>query len=261
MKAMIGRIRRWLRLLLFPPVCRFCGKRQSIFVRTLPQVLCPDCLKSWAEQTKRLCPSCAAPYFRCRCMPASLEKSGAQGLVKLTVYRPGSCSVTASLLLRAKDAPDKEVFRFLSLELMMPVFQACRELGIDVQSVLLTYAPRTRRNRIVVGHDQARELSRLLAGWLGCSFGELFFRKRRAPSQKALSSADRVKNAQASIELKRGVSVKDRTVIVLDDICTSGATLAGCTDKLYQAGAACVLTACVAQAQGGAPAKRVTKKR
>ena len=251
MKMALRRVARWLRLLLFPPVCRYCGVRQSIFVRTLPQLLCPECLRAWAEQTKRLCPRCASPYFRCLCMPTALGKSGARALVKLSAYRAGRPSPLASLVLRAKDTPDKEIFRFLALELTMPTFTACRELGVDVEGMILTYAPRTWKNRAVVGHDQARLLAKALAERLGCSFKALFGRKRRGGAQKALSSSDRAKNARASITLRRGADIKDKTVVVLDDICTTGATLAACTDELYAAGAENVLAVCVAQTDAG----------
>ena len=41
---------RRLELLLFPPICRVCGERQSIFKATLPQPLCDVCSAKLAEQ-------------------------------------------------------------------------------------------------------------------------------------------------------------------------------------------------------------------
>ena len=254
----LKRMLRWLHDLLFVPVCRCCGKRQSIFVSTPILPLCQGCLAQWGEQTKKLCDTCALPYTKCRCMPKRLSKGGARALVKLAVYRRDCAGVVSSLVLRAKDVNDRDVFRFLASELLMPTFTALRECGIDPKDAVITYAPRGRKAYHRTGHDQARQLSRYLAKRLGCAHMRTVRRRRGGEQQKDLSVASRVKNAAGSFYLGRGVRVRDRAVVLIDDICTSGATQASCSDLLYGAGASDVLCVCLAQTQGGALVRPAT---
>ena len=246
-RYVLGDIGRRCRMLLFVPTCRYCGERQPIFTPALPQVLCKDCLLDWQAHTRRLCPVCAMPYFRCRCMPRLLSRANAVGLVKLAEYRKARYSSPSALVLRIKDVNDREAFRFLSSELTMPTFLALQDQGVAPESAVVSYAPRGRRAAVSAGHDQARMLARALAARLGCRCISLIERKRSFGQQKGMGLRARQANAKRIFSLKKRADVKGKTVVLVDDVCTTGATLAACTECLYRGGAERVLAVCVAQ--------------
>ncbi len=81
-----------------------------------------------------------------------------------------------------------------------------------------------------------REISRL-AGW---SYSpSLLIRKRRTPSQGYLSKKDRIKMwTELSMSLRQKKDfLREKLLLLVDDVFTTGATLNACTKVLLKAGA------------------------
>ena len=240
------RIVAWLTSLLFPPICRHCGKRQSIFAPRLPQPLCHDCLDTWAQRMQKGCPECGQTYPRCPCMPQALQEAGCADFVKLVDYRAGKRGVVESMLLRCKDVRDGALLDFLAADLTLPTFRALQSLGAYEGQTVVTFVPRRKSAVRRIGHDQAKELSRALAARLSLPHKRLICRKGNAAEQKELSADQRAKSAQRSFAMRKGADVNGKTIVLLDDICTTGASMASCTKQLYTGGATRVIAVCVA---------------
>jgi ComF family protein len=65
-------------------------------------------------------------------------------------------------------------------------------------------------------------------------------RRRRTPSQGTLGPLARARNVRGAFALRRGRDVKDRHVVLIDDVLTTGATAEECARVLRRAGAASV---------------------
>jgi ComF family protein len=65
-------------------------------------------------------------------------------------------------------------------------------------------------------------------------------RRRRTPSQGLLGRAARARNVRGAFAVRRGRSVRDKRVVLVDDVLTTGATAEECARILSQAGAASV---------------------
>lgn len=239
----------WLTALLFPPVCRCCGKRQNIFAPLLPQPLCPTCLREWAERMQERCPTCAKTYPHCSCMTQPLRDAGCTDMVKLTCYRTGRYDVTAHMLLRCKDVNDRALFDFLAADLTLPAFRAMQAVDADVRRTVVTCVPRSRRATRKIGHDHAKKLAEALGARLEIPCRDLIYRRAQGTEQKELSADERLENAAHSFALRRKADVWGKTVLLVDDICTTGATLAHCTKLLLEGGAERVIGVCVAQSK------------
>jgi len=75
-------------------------------------------------------------------------------------------------------------------------------------------------------------------------------RSRNTPSQTALTVSERGKNVQGEFRIVRGKegAVRGRTVLLVDDVLTTGSTMIACAHALRGAGAQSVLAATVAVA-------------
>jgi ComF family protein len=101
--------------------------------------------------------------------------------------------------------------------------------GVD----LVVPVPLHRQRRRARGFNQAEELAR----HLGLGWKDVLRRTRATPSQTDLPAAQRHANVRDAFALRRGRAVDGLTVLLVDDVSTTGATLEACAGVLRQAGA------------------------
>lgn len=103
------------------------------------------------------------------------------------------------------------------------------------------------------GFNQSALLGRRLARHVGVPLHALAVaRVRNTPRQVGLERAERMANVAGAFVVARPAAVKGRDVILVDDVCTTGATLRAVSTVLRDAGASSVAGAVVARAAPGA---------
>jgi ComF family protein len=93
------------------------------------------------------------------------------------------------------------------------------------------------------GYDQAVLLARVVADRLGLPMAALLERHRGTAPQFDLDRSSRRANVSGAFHLRRGgtrISPRGRWVILVDDVTTTGSTLAACGEALMTAGALAV---------------------
>jgi len=99
------------------------------------------------------------------------------------------------------------------------------------------------------GFNQSALIAACVARRLGAPFAALALaRTRDTPPQTALDRQRRVENVTGAFVVRQPDPIANRTVLLVDDVRTTGATLDGCAKALIRAGAAHVRTIAVAQA-------------
>lgn len=238
---------RRLKAFFFPPMCRVCNERQRVFAPHIPEVLCPDCMNRWEEEREQCCAACGKMHADCRCMPEKLAESGCDTLVHLTAYLAHHRTATAAMVLRCKDNNDRDIFLFFAQELGPALEPILSEAGDE--EVVVTFVPRRRAAVKAKGHDHAKEIAAMLARERKLPWATLLRRKRSTQQQKQLDAAERERNAAQSFEIEPDADVKGKTVLLIDDICTTGSSLASCTALLLTAGARRVVCAVIAKTE------------
>jgi ComF family protein len=90
-------------------------------------------------------------------------------------------------------------------------------------------------------YNQSAVLAHALAAGGGPPVGaDWLIRRRRTPSQGKRNAAQRERNVRAAFALRPGRVVKGLRVLLVDDVLTTGATVAECTRVLKRAGAGAV---------------------
>jgi len=98
------------------------------------------------------------------------------------------------------------------------------------------------------GYNQVALVARPLAFQLGFMYVPDALRKRRdTRSQVGLTLAQRSKNVHEAYEADPNV-VKDKTVLLMDDVATTGSTISACTTALRSAGVKDVYVLTIARA-------------
>ena len=105
------------------------------------------------------------------------------------------------------------------------------------------------QRKVERGFNQAEVMARELAELKGVELASDWLVKRiHTPPQTTLSGMDRCHNITGAFELAEKAAVKDKIVLILDDVYTTGATIKECSTLLMKGGAQEVRALTVARA-------------
>ena len=243
---------------LFPPKCAGCdGLIPVRDWRRGDECFCRECRAAWELAKLECCPECREPMMDCRCMPPLAQEAGMQAIRKLVLYgvQDGDQrAVGDRLLYRVKDSHVIAYEQFLAAQLAPLVRGEMKyrgwlltdEQGKTPFETVVTYCPRSPRKVRERGTDQAERVARRLAKLLDLPFAATLVRRDNA-EQKTLNVEERWRHASHGYRLRKGTSVSVRRVILVDDIVTTGASMAACTEVLLNGGALSVIGVAVAQ--------------
>ncbi len=210
-------------------------------------VLCDECNSKFETEKQRCCASCGLVASLCRCIPKNIRSVGCNTLIKIGFYDPENEGITERLILDQKDNLNKQLSRFLAEQLSIPIRAYLISSKKSFSDVIITYAPRSRKAVNEKGFDQAEIMAKLCAENLGCRFERLLTRSSGGKQQKELDSSARIENAKRTFELKRTDFSKKSTIVIVDDIVTTGASLSACVALLKNAGVENIVCLTVAQ--------------
>jgi len=104
----------------------------------------------------------------------------------------------------------------------------------------------TDKARKLRGYNQSEIIARQTAKRLFLPCIDTLIKSKETPKQHYLSAESRQKNLADAISLKDGADLKGKTVLICDDIKTTGSTLLICEQLLLKAGASDVYCAVAA---------------
>lgn len=206
--------------LLFPPKCPFCRR-----ILDSPGV-CDTCRKElpWTEEHEAVREGtdslrCAAPLW--------YEGKVREAILRLKFYGAAATAETLGALMAQ-----------------------CAAEHLSGEFDLVTWVPVSRKRRWKRGYDQAELLARAVCRAWGVKPVALLRKTMNNPAQSGLKEdAARRANVLGVYEMRPGAEVSGRRVLLIDDVCTTGATLTECSKVLREAGADAVVCACVAHAR------------
>lgn len=216
-------MRDWIHQLLdlfFPPKCPFCGK-------VLDHAgICPACEKAlpWTEEGAGLRElpgglQCAAPLW--------YEGQVREGLLRFKFQGA-----------RAAAGPLGELVARCAAERFSGAFD------------VVTWVPVSRRRLRSRGYDQARLLAESACRLWEVRPEQLLQKITDNPAQSGLTEeAARRANVLGVYEAAEPERIQGGRILLVDDICTTGATLTECARTLRDAGAADVMCVCAALAR------------
>jgi ComF family protein len=210
--------------LLFPRWCVGCG-REGDFI-------CPDCLKSLARIMPPLCPRCGRPQLNavlcpvCVGWPASIDGIRApfkfDGAIRQAIHELKYNNLRAIAPLLGKWLGDYLAANPLPAEVLVPV-------------------PLHRQRLRERGYNQSHLLALELARLSGLPLVEdcLVRKSYGTPQARTLNVDERRANVADAFSY-RDHSLKDKQVLLIDDVATSGATLDAGARALKESGAGSV---------------------
>ena len=242
------RFHDFLERYVYVRVCPGCGELLSY--SRAREAFCMDCRRKWDQALTENCPQCFRAISECNCLPKSLSAAGALCLRKLFHYSTKRQKEPQNRILYSlKHAPNRRLAGFLALEILPMLKEELSALGVESPSdeALIVHIPRGRASRNKYGCDQSEMICRSLSELSGIPHLPILRRKIGGKEQKKLSKAERQKNLKGLFWIKDPTPLRGRVVILLDDVVTTGASMAAGVSVLKKNGAQVILCFCVAE--------------
>ena len=204
---------------LFPSRCIGCRR-----IVGLKDTVCGECARRMPYIKGRICTGCAMPIDRCECKTA---RRYFDGLCAPLFYR----STARELVLKIKYHADRRACEFACEKMMRSLFTAFPNERFDV----ITFVPMDKREQNRRGENQSGVLARQLSKKTLIDCRELLTQVKSKVPQHTLPAPRRRENVAGIYEAIGRLS--NETVLLVDDICTTGATLNECAAVLKKSGA------------------------
>jgi ComF family protein len=205
--------------LLYPPQCPGCGRVGVLFcdrcrslVQAYPADVCFRCARP--QLIRGLCPTCSA-------IGSSLE-----AVFPATIF--------VGPIRKAIHDFKYEGVRDLAIPLADWLLAAWRLY--DLAADLIVPVPLHSKREAERGYNQSALLAEVLGRGVRVPVNKHLLSRRRATlPQVGLSLQQRHRNVEKAFACQN--SLLDKVVVVVDDVCTTGATLEACAEVLRDAGA------------------------
>jgi ComF family protein len=220
--------------LALPPRCPACGT-----VTVADHLFCVDCWQKLDFLNGPACGSCGEPFAvdpgpGARCGACLADPPAIDGMSAAVAYG----DIARALALKLKYGGRPGIATTLARQM--------RRLLQD-EDVLLTPVPLHRWRLWRRGYNQAALITRALARETGHAFStDLLLRTRATPVLRGMGPGDRRKAVRGAFRVAPNQieAVRNRAVVLIDDVYTTGATANACATALKRAGAASVGVCC-----------------
>jgi ComF family protein len=237
----LGSLLDWL----YPPRCRGCAQ---IFQGRDTDYFCPGCWQKIQLVARPMCSLCGRPFP---------DASGLDHVCGRCLARPPQFTRAWAWACypreEAEDHPLRQAiqkFKYgrkvsLGKPLGRLMSQGCRDFLRDCEADVVIPVPLHPKRLRWRGFNQALLLGRQMSRAYKIPLDPFTLRRIKAtPPQTQLTEEERRRNVRGAFALAPGRSVREKKILLVDDVYTSGATVNECSRTLWRAGAAevCVVT-------------------
>ena len=235
---------------VFPPSCPMCQRDVELHERDdrsrlIAPVLCDQCSTDMQPAESGRCPRCGLPVGPFARTDAGCPNCRTLSLRFRRVIRAGLYDDTLrAACIRAKSPTQFPLAAALANWLWLRERDDFEAEPID----LVVAVPRHWTRQVAQPHHAAETIARVLARRLRKPHGRGLLRKIRwTPDQSDLSAAHRKQNLKDAFAVRSFRRLlAGQTVLLVDDILTTGTTANECSRALLNAGAAKVIVAVIA---------------
>lgn len=227
----MNKLKNLLLDIFFPPKCAVCDG--------VGWFLCPDCKGVIQEVKIQSCPGCNKISKDGRYCPRCCGRSKVKGILAYGYFKNEELKKTL------------HEFKYNGVFSLAPDLANLLEKKIKDSEIgfdLIAFVPTTKNRESKRGYNQ----SGLIAIEIGSRFAKPVFKNlkkiRGTKNQVGLTGRERRENlSQAFLVTKNQELLKNKKVLLIDDVCTTGSTLNECGETLLKAGAKSVFGAVIAK--------------
>lgn len=234
--------------IIYPPRCHICSRfLKKDGLGSSPVFFCLTCNADFSQITSPCCPICNIPYASDveedhPCEDCVRKRPFYDAIYACYLYKGAIMEVIHRYKYGAKNALAKALGPLLA-----QFVEGLIEKSDSLLTIPVPLHPKRLRER---GFNQSLLLARYVAGQLDTGLDFLSLRRvRYTLPQTGLGKEERHKNVRGAFQVERPDNVKGKTVLLVDDVATTGNTLNECARILK--GSGCKKVFCLVLARAG----------
>lgn len=224
-----------LQRIFFPEKCPLCGK-----LLNFNESVCPSCKSSDIRLSASFCHGCGQDTDKCIC---SEERISLSHIAAVYVYTGLSKARIHEFKFRGK----KSLGKVFGDEMSFRVSECFYDADFD----LVSFVPLSKARQKERGYNQSEILAKQISKRLFIPCEKLLEKTAETKKQHELSAKERMSNLNNAFSLSKDADIKGKTVLLCDDVKTTGATLKECEKLLLKSGAKDVYCICIALSDYG----------
>ncbi len=236
----INEVKSFILDFLFPKYCVNCNREIS----QTDSWVCLSCAQKIVPVVSQVCPACGRLTENGRYCPKCSKDKSLIGVMAAAYFDEG---------------PIREMIHNFKYNGVLELGDRLAEMMVDslnnelrsmnhgenkihnslfmLHDSILTFVPMHWQRKAKRGYNQAEVLARIIGQKLNIEVCELLTKPKKTKRQAELSGNSRRKNLQGTFILNADCCVKNREIIIVDDVVTTGSTLNECAAVLKKAGA------------------------
>lgn len=194
--------------IIFPTrdICFFCKVDEEIIY----EYICKDCRKKLDIVNKEVV---LDPLWVDRCFYTTIYDRFMKEIIKRFKFNDASY-----------------LYKPLAALMLSTIYKE----GLDKQIDLVTFVPSHRRKEAIRGYNQTELLAAFISKKLNIPIFKGLLKVKITKDQHFLDGGERERNLSGAFLVKRKKEIKDKRILLIDDILTSGSTIQECSRVLKE---------------------------
>ena len=208
--------------------CIACG---NLIDKTRKYSLCDECIRKFNWVTQRSCDKCGRPLRDNQ----KGDRCGICNDVELAFEKGYVCV--------EYDDDTKEIVHHYKFNDQVYIAKVVAEIMRDKLKgkcellSLITAVPMHKKRLRKRGYNQAEVLARELGKLIALPYEPLLARVNPTPPMSSLGIEARRLNLEEAFAMRKGQDARDKTILLIDDVLTTGSTADACARVMLDAGA------------------------
>ncbi len=229
---------------IFPKKCLGCRE----FLFSSQEELCVTCQEKWPSLKPPYCSQCALPFetsptINHLCGDCLRHEKQCMSVCASGVYE----KILHEMIVRFKYHGEESLAKFFGSQMVMAFSQKQKDqIEIDLICPIPLHIKKLRER----GYNQAQWLAKEVGKNLKVPVDPfILIKKQHTGSQTQLTGVDRYENLKGVFGVQDVSKIKDKTILLIDDVYTTGATVEWASHVLLKAGASQVMALVIARAR------------
>ena len=117
----------------------------------------------------------------------------------------------------------------------------------NIKADVICYVPMTKKAEKKRGFNQCKVIAKNISNATGIPVRKCIKKIRNTKEQKTLNKEERIENLSGAFKVNNVDNIKNRNVILIDDVITTGATISECQNILKKSGAKKIIVLTIAK--------------